>query len=287
MSVMATSGRCSWTSAQQAVGVFRRAGDLDAGVAKEAHDPLTGEHDVLGDDYPHGSSRSSAGRAASVSALSRPRAAPARSARWSETMFGLAPSSTIRAMRRPSLPTDLHSHVRGSATGRGSNGFVDHDVRRALAGRQAAPADVADDLYRHRRSIGKIRKRRAQAGLDEDRGEDPVREVAQVLQDGRGASDEVFIRAGEVIVSFTDRRGPAKPKLVRDREQPLLRTVVKVPLDLEPGGDLRRSTMRVRDSAISRTWARTSARSRSLSTARRAADPIVRSRSSGSADPAS
>ena len=56
MSVIATSGRCSWTSRSRAVGILRRADDLDSSVAEEAHDPLTGEHDVLGDDYAHGTS---------------------------------------------------------------------------------------------------------------------------------------------------------------------------------------------------------------------------------------
>ena len=49
---------------QQGFGVLGLGDHLDACVAQQVDDPLAGEHDVVGDDYAHGSSaRSRVGKA--------------------------------------------------------------------------------------------------------------------------------------------------------------------------------------------------------------------------------
>lgn len=45
---------CEAHVTEQPVGVLRLGDDIDARVAKQAHDPLPGEHDVVRDDYAHG-----------------------------------------------------------------------------------------------------------------------------------------------------------------------------------------------------------------------------------------
>jgi hypothetical protein len=60
---------------EQALGVFGLGDHVDARVAQEADDALPGEHDVVGDDYAHGSSaRSRVGSTTSV---------PSRAPTWS------------------------------------------------------------------------------------------------------------------------------------------------------------------------------------------------------------
>src|SRR5439155_16078520 len=71
--------------------VFGLSDDVDACLLEEAHDPLTGEHRVLGDDYAHGiSARRPRGVAATV-----PPRAPTRSARW---IVGATPRPSASTM---------------------------------------------------------------------------------------------------------------------------------------------------------------------------------------------
>ena len=54
MSTIAASGRLSRTSRSRLSASAGLGDDVDAGVLEQAHDPLAGEHDVVGDDYAHG-----------------------------------------------------------------------------------------------------------------------------------------------------------------------------------------------------------------------------------------
>ena len=64
--------------AEQALGVLGLGNHVDSGVLEQAHDPLAGEHDVVGDDYSHGISA----RRVVAPTSSEPPSAPTRSARW-------------------------------------------------------------------------------------------------------------------------------------------------------------------------------------------------------------
>ena len=52
MSTTATSGLADFS--QQGLAVFRLGDDLDPRVPQQPDDPLPGEHDVSGHDYPRG-----------------------------------------------------------------------------------------------------------------------------------------------------------------------------------------------------------------------------------------
>src|SRR6266508_3623464 len=83
--------------AEQALGVLGLADHLDASVAQEADDALAGEQDVVGDDYPHGSSaRSRVGSTASL-----PSRAPTRSANCTIAAVRSVPSSSTVTTSRP------------------------------------------------------------------------------------------------------------------------------------------------------------------------------------------
>src|SRR4029453_15248741 len=82
---------------EQALGVFGLGDDLDAGVAQQADDALPGEQDVVGDDYPHGSSACSRGG----STVSLPSRAPTRSASWTIDEVRSVPSSCTVTTSRP------------------------------------------------------------------------------------------------------------------------------------------------------------------------------------------
>jgi hypothetical protein len=62
---------------EEPVRVVRLADDVNSGVGQQVHDPLTGQHGVLGDDYAHGISA----RRHPDSKVKRPPRAPTRSAR--------------------------------------------------------------------------------------------------------------------------------------------------------------------------------------------------------------
>src|SRR4029450_7660464 len=84
-------------------GVFGLGDHLDAGVAQQAADALAGEHGVVGDDYPHGSSaRSRVG-----SAVGPPPGAPPRSASWTIAAVRSVPSSSTVTTSRPPSCTAL------------------------------------------------------------------------------------------------------------------------------------------------------------------------------------
>ena len=47
-------GPCKPDVAEELIGVFGLGDHLDAGISQQAHNALPREHDVVGDDYPHG-----------------------------------------------------------------------------------------------------------------------------------------------------------------------------------------------------------------------------------------
>jgi hypothetical protein len=85
--------------AEQTLGVLGLGGHLDAGIAQQPDDALAGQQDVVGDDYPHGSSaRSRVGSTASL-----PSRAPTRSASWTiDEVRPVPSSSTVTTSRPPS-----------------------------------------------------------------------------------------------------------------------------------------------------------------------------------------
>ena len=83
---------------EQALGVIRLGHHVDAGVGEQAHDPLTREHHVVGDDYSHGiSARSVVSPSSSV-----PPSAPTRSARCGKWPTAW-PSLVVRRDREASV----------------------------------------------------------------------------------------------------------------------------------------------------------------------------------------
>ena len=56
MSTIAGVGLGASDAAEQGLGVLRLCDHFDAHLVEEPHDPLTGQHDVVCDDYAHGSS---------------------------------------------------------------------------------------------------------------------------------------------------------------------------------------------------------------------------------------
>ena len=83
---------------QQGVGVFRLGDDLDSRVPQQPDDPLPGEHDVFGHDYPHGICAP-----IHVGSMVRmPSSAPTRSAIPLIGEVRPWPSSSTVTVRRPS-----------------------------------------------------------------------------------------------------------------------------------------------------------------------------------------
>ena len=84
--------------AQQGLGVARLGDDVDARVPQHPDDPLPGEHDVFGNDYPHGISTPN--RVGST--VRMPPSAPTRSAISVMDAERPWPSSSTVTVRRPS-----------------------------------------------------------------------------------------------------------------------------------------------------------------------------------------
>ena len=83
---------------QQGLAVFRLGDDLDSRVPQQPDDPLPGEHDVFGHDYPHGiSTPIHVG-----STVRMPPSAPTRSAISVMDAERHWPSSSTVTVRRPS-----------------------------------------------------------------------------------------------------------------------------------------------------------------------------------------
>ena len=99
MSTIATSGRLSRTSRSSCSASPASATTSMPASFEQAHDPLACEHDVVGDDYPHGTS---ARRVVSPSS-SVPPTAPTRSARCGKWPLRGLPSSLGRDQEAAAL----------------------------------------------------------------------------------------------------------------------------------------------------------------------------------------
>ena len=104
MSTIATSGRVAAHLAQQR----RRASsacadDVDAGVLEQAHDPLAGQHRVLGDDYAHGISARSVPSSIADSAAERADTVGEVGSPWSRSEPSSSMSTTSRASSRSAV----------------------------------------------------------------------------------------------------------------------------------------------------------------------------------------
>ena len=108
---------------------------------------------------------------------------------------------------------------------------------------------------------------RPESCLGEDRGEDPVRELAQLLERGLCLIHSAVESDGKLVFARCLRCRTGDTEVICEREQPLLRTVVEVPL--EKAADAVAGLDDAREACRSWSRARSSAWSRSLSTARR------------------
>ncbi len=188
--------------------------------------PCAGQHHVVGDDHPHGISA----RRSVAPASSEPPTAPTRSARCCGREPRGAPSSSTTIDEAIVLADGARGGEARSAPARVLDRLGDGRVGGRLDGRrQARRFDVAE-LDRQRRLVGQRGEGGREARLAEDRREDAVGQLAQLLQRGRGLLPGRVQQPHERRVAA----GASEPQVVGEREQLLLRAVVEVALQPAP-----------------------------------------------------
>ena len=241
-STIATSGACSPTLAIELLGVARLADDVEARLAEQQRDALAQEHRVVGQHYAHGiSALSRVPPAGGLQTFRRPSSASTRSAspRSPEPFAGSAPplpSSVISTISVPlSRLTSTVADSRLGVLGDVGQALGDEVVGGDLDLRRRALGEVDVERDADRRAGGERLQRHRQAVVAQDRGVDAARDLAQLLQRG------VELARGQVSAARPPccrrARLPAiRRRTTRERDEPLLRAVVEVALELAAGG---------------------------------------------------
>ena len=229
MSTIATSGRVERDPPQELVGRARLADDVEPGLHEQALEPLAQEGLVIGDHDAHGTSARN--RIPPVPAVDGQaaveRAEPV--AQRDEVGLGAVPGLDLDDQHA----FDPVGPYRDSAPRRPRDLGNDRVGRRLDRRREPAVREPAD-RHRHARLLRKRLDRRADALVGEDGREEPVRELAQILDRGAQLGVRLLERGGRLHAGREPRAH--EPERQGESDEALLGAVVQVPLEPAPLG---------------------------------------------------
>ena len=225
----------------QLFGVSDELARLHAGFRQDPGEAFSKQDRVIGDHYPHGHlARSRVPPEGRSSTSSHPPAAPARS------RMPCKPEPSRRAPPRPSSSTVSSSHPSRAVAP--TTMWLPPECFCALAIASHATNDAAGfdiriepgvghvELDRDRRAASEIVERGAYPAVGERRRKEAIREVTELSDRDLELANAIRQSVAEPLVTAVEERGWL---VHRQREESLLRTVMKVSFESSPFNRLR------------------------------------------------